>query len=259
MPILMEKGHVDISVEPLHINRRKKCRLNIFSVYTQERGFKSRKHATTLFARNAHCRGKEDGADQKRCWRDLHSQLIIALKLKRHSGDGNFDKTLFSLPPFFTLGRRPLIKIWCIYKESCCRTARSVHKANCLSLVGPIECAPADANTAAMKIYTKHTKWCERRTINRSGGGGAPIAIGADRFQSKHSVENIVTAEPSAVACAGCGPDSCMPRAKFAHSHHLRPQLRNLTRTNSGGNCEIMLLSMPHHSTPLCCRRGPRK
>jgi hypothetical protein len=26
---------------------------------------------------------------------DLHSQLIIALKLKRHSGDGNFDKTLF--------------------------------------------------------------------------------------------------------------------------------------------------------------------
>jgi len=72
-----------------------------------------------------------------------------------------------------------------------------VHKANCLSLVGPaIECTPADANTATIRIYIKH----ERRTINRSGGGGAAIAIeidGADRFQSKHSVENIETAEPS--------------------------------------------------------------
>jgi hypothetical protein len=62
------------------------------SVYTQEglkAGNMQRPFLPETHTAEGRWRRPKKGAE------DLHSQLIIALKLKRHSGDGNFDKTLF--------------------------------------------------------------------------------------------------------------------------------------------------------------------
>lgn len=69
-----------------------------------QRGLKGRKLQRPFLPENAHTI-YADGRWRrpKKVPEDLHSQLIIALKLKRHSGDGNFDKTLFlSLRIFHT-------------------------------------------------------------------------------------------------------------------------------------------------------------